>query len=140
MAVNKLDNQCGFFARFSFRAANKLIDMQAQGGKTYPTKMPLKMLQYSADNGHVSAMTQLGNLLCDCGVGQVDKRSGLEYVRNAAKEGDAEAQFRLGELYLTGNLVQQDLQRACHWLAQAADRGHADATPMLNQCRQQLGL
>ena len=140
MAVNDLNNECGFFARFSFRAANKLMTMQAQGGKSYPTKMPLKMLQYSADNGHVSAMSQLGNLLCDCGVGQVDKRSGLEYVRSAAKGGDADAQFRLGEFYLTGHLVSQDLQRACHWLAQAADGGHKDAGRRLQQCRQQLGL
>ena len=136
MIADSINNDCGMIARISFRAANRIIDMQCQRGRIYPSRFSLKMLQYSADHGHVSAMSQLGSLLYNCGVGRAVKRSGLEYIRMAAKNGDTEAQFQLGKAYFDGNLAHQDNKAATHWLALAADRGHELAGGVLMQCQQ----
>ncbi len=122
-------------ARFSYRAANRIIHMQCQRGRAYPSRFSLKMLQYSADHGHVSAMSQLGCLLYNCGVGRAVKRSGLEYIRMAAKGGDTEAQYQLGKAYYDGNLTYQDSKAATHWLALAADHGHELAGDALHECQ-----
>ena len=127
-------------ARFSFRAANRIIDIQCQRGRIYPSRFSLKMLQYSADHGHLSAMSQLGSLLYNCGVGRAVKRSGLEYIRMAAKAGDTEAQFQLGKAYFDGSLTHQDSKAATHWLALAADQGHDQAADVLQQCRREEEL
>lgn len=124
-------------ARFSFRAANRIIDIQNQRGRIYPSRFSLKMLQYSADHGHLSAMSQLGCLLYRSGVGRAVKRSGLEYIRMAAKAGDTEAQFQLGKAYFDGSLTHQDSKAATHWLALAADRGHTQAAEVLFECRRE---
>ncbi len=137
MTASTLNHQCGFFARFFFRTANQLISLQSLRGKIYPTRVPLKMLQYSADHGHVSAMSQLGSLLFEKGVCRADKRSGFEYVRNAAKNGDACAQYKLGCAYYDGNMANKNLQQASHWLALAADRGHTGAANLLRICQQE---
>lgn len=122
-------------ARFSYRAANRIINIQCQRGRIYPSRFSLKMLQYSADHGHVSAMSQLGCLLYNCGVGRAVKRSGLEYIRMAAKGGDCEAQFQLGKAYFDGSLTHQDNKAATHWLALAADSGHSQAAEVLHVCQ-----
>lgn len=122
-------------ARFSYRAANRIINIQCQRGRIYPSRFSLKMLQYSADNGHVSAMSQLGCLLYNSGVGRAVKRSGLEYIRMAAKGGDCEAQFQLGKAYFDGSLTHQDNKAATHWLALAADSGHSQAAEVLHVCQ-----
>ena len=96
------------------------------------------MLQYSADHGHRSAMSQLGSLLYNGGVGRAVKRSGLEYIRMAAKAGDAEAQYQLGKAYYDGGLTHQDNKAATHWLALAVDRGHEQAAEVLQQCQTAL--
>lgn len=136
MIADSIDNECSMIARFSYRAANRIIDMQCQRGRIYPSRFSLKMLQYSADHGHVSAMSQLGSLLYNCGVGRAVKRSGLEYIRMAAKGGDTEAQYQLGKAYFDGSLAHQDSKAATHWLALAADRGHELAGCVLQQCQQ----
>ena len=137
MTVGTLNNQCGFFARFFFRAANQLINFQNLHGNFFPSRVPLKMLQYSADHGHVTAMSQLGSLLCEKGVGRVDKRSGFEYVRIAAKNGDVCAQYKLGCAFYDGNMVHRNLQQAMHWLALAAERGHLESGHLLHLCQQE---
>lgn len=135
MIADSFNNECSVFARFSYRAANRIIDIQCQRGRIYPSRFSLKMLQYSADHGHLSAMSQLGCLLYRCGVGRAVKRSGLEYIRMAAKGGDSEAQFQLGKAYFDGSLTHQDNKAATHWLALAADRGHSQAAEVLSECR-----
>lgn len=135
MTANSADNGCGLFARVFFRAAWSLISFQSQQGRLYPSRFSLKMLQYSADHGHLQAMAQLGRLLYSCGVGRADKRSGLEYLRRAARGGDVNAQYLLGSAYLDGALVRQDDKTAIHWLTLAAERGHVDATSLLQSCK-----
>lgn len=136
MSVNGVNSECNMMARIIFRAAQRLIDMQCQRGRVYPSRFPLKLLQYSADHGHVSAMSHLGGLLFQCGVGRADKRSGLEYLRRAAKGGECQAQFMLGKAYYDGKITQQDYKQATHWLALAADRGHEEAKTTLKDCQQ----
>lgn len=136
MALNSVNRECNLIARVFYRAAARLIDMQCQRGRIYPSRFSLKMLQYSADHGHVCAMARLGGLLYLCGVGRADKRSGLEYIRRAAKSGECEAQFLLGKAYFDGQLTQQDYKQATHWLALAADRGHENAGQALKDCQQ----
>jgi TPR repeat protein len=138
MIADSINNDCGMIAKFSFRAAKRIIDIQCQHGRIYPSRFSLKMLQYSADHGHVSAMSQLGSLLYNCGVGRAVKRSGLEYIRMAAKGGDTDAQFQLGKAYFQGSLTHQDSKAASHWLALAADRGHQEAATILQSCLQQV--
>ncbi len=135
MIVNNFDSHCGMFARLVYQAARKLIFLQTQNGRAYPSRLPLKMLQYSADHGHVTAMSQLGGLLVQSGVGRAVKRSGLEYIRCAAKNDDSQAQFMLGKAYYKGQVINQDMKNAVHWLALAADKGHSEAAKYLDACQ-----
>ena len=131
MTAKRVNEGCGVFARLFFQIAFSWINFQCQHGRQYPSRFSLKMLQYSADHGHVRAMAQLGSLLYRCGVGRADKRSGIEYLRLAAKKGNIDAQYLLGAAYMDGQLVRQDDKAAIHWLALAADRGHDDAADLL---------
>lgn len=131
----RVDNGCGFFARAFYRLAFSLINFQCQKGRAYPSRLSLRMLQYSADQGHLQAMAQLGGMLYRCGVGRADKRSGLEYLRLAAKRGDIDSQYLLGAAHMDGHLVRRDDKTALHWLALAADRGHGDAGRLLQECK-----
>ena len=134
MILDNSNSRSGLLARFVFLWARKIIFFQTQRGRAYPSRFSLKLLQYSADHGHVCAMSQLGGLLFQCGVGRADKRSGLEYIRCAAKKNDCQAQFLLGKAYHKGQLINQDTKSALHWLALAADKGHKEAQSYLNVC------
>lgn len=136
MIPDSLNSECSMMARFSYRAANRIIDMGSQRGRVYPSRFCLRMLQYSADHGHRSAMSQLGCLLYTHGVGRALKRSGLEYLRMAAKAGDAEAQYQLGKAFYEGTIAHQDPKSAIHWLALASDRGHKQAPAVLELCHE----
>ena len=137
MTAISIRNESGLLASLFFRTAIRLIELQCQRGRIYPSRFSLKLLQYSADHGHISAMSRLGGLLFDCGVGRADKRSGLEYIRRAAKSGDIEAQYLLGKAYFEGNITPRDYKAATRWLALAADRGHQQAASILQQCQQE---
>lgn len=130
-----METGCGLVGRLFYRLAFSLINFQCQQGRAYPSRFSLKMLQYSADHGHLQAMAQLGGMLYRCGVGRADKRSGLEYLRLAAKRGDIDSQYLLGAAHMDGQLVRRDDKTAIHWLALAADRGHSDAGRLLEQCK-----
>lgn len=136
LTSDRVDSSCGLFARLFYRLAYSLINYQCQHGRAYPSRFSLKMLQYSADHGHLGAMSQLGGLLYRCGVGRADKRSGIEYLRLAAKGGDVDSQYLLGAAHMDGQLVRRDDKTAIHWLALAADRGHDDAGRLLQECRE----
>lgn len=123
---------CGMVARLAYRAANALVNLQCRNGRVYPSRFTLKLLQYSADQGMVCAMSDLGRFLYQCGVGRTVKRSGLEYIRQAARFGDTEAQFLLGKAYHNGELASKDDNAAAHWLALAADKGHPEALSELS--------
>lgn len=135
MTAISMRNESGLLASLFFRTAIRLIELQCQRGRIYPSRLSLKLLQYSADHGHISAMSRLGSLLFDCGVGRADKRSGLEYIRRAAKSGDIEAQFLLGKAYFEGNIIPCDFKAAARWLALATESGHDRAAVLLEQCQ-----
>ncbi|MGB3621389.1 sel1 repeat family protein [Ketobacter sp. MCCC 1A13808] len=137
-SITSVSNGSGLVASLFFRTATRLIEIQCQRGRIYPSRLSLKMLQYSADHGHISAMSRLGGLLFDCGCGRADKRSGLEYIRRAAKSGDIEAQFLLGKACFEGKITPKDCKAATHWLVLAADSGHTRAAMVLKQCENNL--
>ena len=89
MIEGSLNHRSSVIAKASYRAANRMIHLQCQRGRPFPSRLTLKMLQFAADQGHVPAMSRLGALLYQWGVGRAVKRSGLEYIRMAAKGGDA---------------------------------------------------
>lgn len=126
--------------RWVYRFAQRLINFQCdRRGHQYPSRFPVKLLQYSADHGNVKAMSELGNMLYSSGACRADKRNGLEYLRRAAKLGDAQAQYLLGEVHYHGSpLVKPNRQMATHWLALAADNGHVLAQQKLNSVKENL--
>ncbi len=120
-----------------YRVAILFIDLQCARSK-YPSRFPLKILQYAASRGHVAAMSGFGRLLYAAGSCRAEKRSGLEYVRQAAKAADPDAQFVLGEAYLVDDvIIAKNRQLAAHWLALAADNGHTQAAQKLQQVLEQ---
>lgn len=135
LASARLDNGRGFVSRLFYRLAYSLIHFQCQQGRPYPSRFSLRILQYSADQGHLQAMAQLGGMLYQSGVGRADKRSGLEYLRIAAKRGDIDSQYLLGSAHMDGQLVRRDDKTALHWLARAAEQGHDDAGRLLQECK-----
>lgn len=131
------DSQGTWVAKLVFQLATLFIDVQCTRAQ-YPSRFPLKMLQYAAEHGHVLAMSGLGRLLYKSGACRAERRSGLEYVRQAAKYDDPEAQFTLGNAYLQDDTyTQKNTQLATHWLALASDNGHTQAAQKLRSIAQQ---
>lgn len=129
--------QVSWVVQLVYRLATRFIDLQCTRA-TYPSRFPLKLLQYAAERGHVLAMSGLGCLLYTSGACRAEKRSGLEYVRQAAKASDPNAQFVLGEAYLEDEVfTQKNKQLAIHWLALAADNGHTQAAQKLRFINEQ---
>lgn len=129
--------QVSWVVEFIYKLATRFIDLQCTRAK-YPSRFPLKLLQYSAERGHVLAMSGLGRLLYVSGACRAEKRSGLEYVRQAAKASDADAQYVLGEAYFEDDVfTQKNKQLAIHWLALAADNGHTQAAQKLRLIAEQ---
>lgn len=141
MAVTSVNNQsnqqASLFSHLVYLFSNWLINLQCQKGG-YPSRFPLKLMQYAAENGHARAMSDLGCLLYECGACRTDKRSGIEYVRRAAKHNVCEAQYVLGQAYLSDDIFhQKNKQLAIHWLALAADNGHTQASRKLQAITRQ---
>lgn len=118
--------------------ARRLIRFQCvRRGRPYPSRLPIRLMHFSAEHGNRQAMSDLGMLLFASGACRADKRNGLEYLRRAAKLGDAEAQFALGDAHIYGSsLIKPNRQLATHWLALAAENGHAEAPRKLAQLRE----
>ena len=125
------------FSHLVYLFSSWLINLQCQKSR-YPSRFPLKMLQYSAEHGHARAMSHLGCMLYQSGACKAEKRSGIEYVRRAAKRDVSEAQYVLGNAYLTDDVFhQKNKQLALHWLALAADKGHTQASRKLQAISRQ---
>lgn len=136
-AVTNSPQRSSWIAGLVFKIAQSFIDFKCEGGR-FPSRLPLKFLQYSADLGHVGAMSGLGCLLYRFGACRAEKRSGMEYIRQAAKCGDLEAQYVLGKTYLSDDhFSQKNKQLAIHWLALAADKGHTLASQKLDAITEQ---
>ncbi len=91
----------------------------------------LTWLKRSADQGHVEAMFQLGNLYIfghqAHQLSPEPDREAAQWYFRAASRGHADAQYSLGLLFLTGKGVAENGRQAVHWLRQAATNGHRDA-------------
>lgn len=124
-------------SRWLYAFARRLISFQCvRRGRPFPSRLPLRLMHFSAEHGHRQAMTDLGMLLFASGACRADKRNGLEYLRRAAKLGDADAQFALGEAHVQGSaLIKPNRQMATYWLALAADNGHPEAHKKLSSLR-----
>ena len=137
-SVNDQSNQqASLVSHLVYLFSNWLINLQCQKGG-YPSRFPLKLMQYAAEHGHARAMSDLGCLLYECGACRTEKRSGIEYVRRAAKHNICEAQYVLGQAYLSDDIFhQKNKQLAIHWLALAADNGHTQASRKLQAIARQ---
>ena len=137
-SVDQQRNQrASFFSHLVYLVSRWLVNHQCQK-RTYPSRFPLKLMQYAAENGHARAMSNLGCLLYESGACKTDKRSGIEYVRRAAKRDICEAQYMLGKAYLDDDIFhQKNKQLAIHWLALAADNGHTQASQKLRAISRQ---
>jgi len=133
-----MDEQCGLLIKIIFQVAQRVIVFEQGRSESYfPSNLSLKLLKYVANNGHVSAQSQLGGFLFTMGVGQADKRNGIEYIKQAAKAGECEAQFMLGRTYREDNpLLAKSDRLSAHWLTLAADNGHQAAAKELLELRQ----
>lgn len=134
MVVSSQQSVCtkaSWFCNVVYRVAAFFIRIRQSRG-FLPSRVSLKMLRFAAHNGQVSAMSSLGRLLFQFGACGVEKRSGIEYVREAAKRDDVDAQYILGNAYLVGDeTLQRNSAKALHWLALAADNGHTQASKQL---------
>lgn len=137
-SVNQQQNQqASLFSHLVYLLSNWMIHFQCQKSR-YPSRFPLKLMQYSAEHGHARAMSELGCLLYESGACKAEKRSGIEYVRRAAKRDICEAQYVLGKAYLADDIFHQNnKQLALHWLALAADNGHTQASRKLQAISRQ---
>lgn len=129
---NEWANRCLYFF------ARRLIHFQcSRRGHQFPSRLPVRLLHLSAEQGNLKAMSELGVMLYASGACRADKRNGLEYLRRAAKLGDTEAQYRLAEAHLHGSpLIKPNRQMSMHWFALAADSGHALAREKLATLRE----
>lgn len=90
-----------------------------------------ELLLKSAQQGHVPAMMQLGNVLTfgqqiSNLISDPDQEAAKWYFQ-AASAGNAEAQYSLGVLFQTGKGVVRDEKESMYWMQQAAKSGHESA-------------
>lgn len=82
--------------------------------------------QKIAEQGHVDAQYNLGNMYFNGrGVPQ-DHRQAVAWYRKAAEQGDASAQNNLGVMYANGEGVPQSYSLAYTWFSVAIANGYQD--------------
>ena len=85
------------------------------------------MLREAADQGHMVAQANCGNLY-DFGDGVAkDDRLALMYYEKAARQGDSESQFNSGVNYRDGRGCEQSYEQAAEWFGKAAQQDEAAA-------------
>jgi len=107
-------------ARLSYEKATQLI-------KNGDERSAFDLYKEAANDGHITAYTQLGNMLLQ-GRG-VDKNvaEAAKYFEKAAKAGDPEAQYSLGLLFFEGLGLTQNYRRAQEMFELSAVAGNVDA-------------
>ena len=90
----------------------------------------------AADNGHVLAAHNMGNIhYSGTGVEQDDALA-VYWWMQSAKAGDAIPQFRLGQMYEQGRGVEESPERAKFWYQESARRGNGNARDALDRFRE----
>ena len=94
----------------------------------------LKYYRKSAEQGHVQAQCDLGNIYyyrgCDV---DKDYKEALKWFRKSAEKGDTEAQCMLGEMYENGHGVSPNLKKAIEWYRKAAKQEYKPAIKILKR-------
>lgn len=115
-----------------FRLASDKGNVLAQGRLTPPARLAAVEQLAKADQGDVTAQSQLGFMYANGkGVPQ-DYVEAVKWLLLAANQGDARAQFNLGIMYHSGRGVPQDAAEAVKWYHLSASQGFAPATKTLD--------
>ena len=89
------------------------------------------MLREAADQGHMLAQANCGDMyIFGFGVA-TDDRLGFVYTEKAARQGLATAEVNTGVLYRDGRGCEQSYERAAEWFEKAVRRGDAAAMTSL---------
>ncbi len=111
------------------RVAIWLLDSPRLGEASSVKRFAGHLLKQPARQGVVLAQSRLGQLLCrDCG-NSLDRRMGVDMLRQAARAGDRSAQLELGRFYSQPQI--NEAQQARHWLELAVIQGSQEAKQLL---------
>ena len=94
------------------------------------------MLREAADQGHMMAQVDCGDLYTFGNGVAKDDRLAFVYSEKAAQQGHPKAQLNTGARYRDGRGCDQCDERAAEWFEKAALQGHADAQHALGYAYQ----
>jgi TPR repeat protein len=88
----------------------------------FDDKESLRYFQLAAENGHINAQEELGEMMLKGikGVILPSTEEGAGWYEKAAKQGSASAQFKLARIYESGVGVERDLDQAKKWASMSA--------------------
>lgn len=129
IAANMLANPLQFEEDAIFLMASQLYRPQLPA--LLPTSYDLHKLL--AENGHLEARFQLGNLYLHGQGCHADAVQAAYFYRLAAEAGYHEAQIALAKMYDSGRGVKRDPAQATHWYQQAASLGHPEAVAKMGK-------
>ncbi len=87
----------------------------------------LKWFRQAAEQGHVDAMFELGNVLFDRYSFYTGYSEAARWYRLAAEKGHTEAQFKFARIREGGYSLGVDSREALEWYLKVAEKGHANA-------------
>jgi TPR repeat protein len=88
----------------------------------FDDKESLRYFQLAAENGHINAQEELGEITLKGVEGVIlpSAEEGAGWYEKAAKQGSASAQFRLARLYEGGEGVERDSDQVIKWASMSA--------------------
>lgn len=93
----------------------------------------LRELKPLADDGHVGALSRLGQMTLHGNGVAKDEAAALRLLTAAAEGGDATAQYMVGGMSFRGMGAPRDVAKAVLWFGRAADQGQPNALNNLGQ-------
>lgn len=84
-----------------------------------------------ADQGNVTAITQLGTMYRTGRGATRDYKEALKWLSRGAALGSAQAQYQAGDMHMRGQGTEQDLLEAARFHTRAAEQGHPQAQYVL---------
>jgi TPR repeat protein len=101
-------------------------------------EMARMLYEQAAQQGEVSAMTDLGVMYCHGQGGEQSYEKAFEYYEQSADLGHDHAQCCLGLLYATGQGVTKDDLKAKEWWTASAAQGFENAFKNLKILKKQM--
>jgi TPR repeat protein len=86
-----------------------------------------EVYEEAAEQGHATALAQLGAMNAQGAGGAVDNEAAARYTLAAAKAGIPIGQFNMFAMYVKGIGVPQDVEEGIRYLKEAAAQGYPDA-------------